>query len=107
MKEEKGPPACGGLCRDICPHFGEFALEAAGEDGEAAPGLGVEVLVVDVERRGVALALPLVAAPQVEEPLDPDAELGGRVLRELAAHELVDLDRDLLVADGGPFDGVE
>ena len=59
----------------VSVELGELAGEAAGEDREAAPGLGVEVLVVEVERGGVALALPLVAAPEAEEPLDPDVQL--------------------------------
>src|SRR4051812_45261407 len=46
-------------------------FESAGENGKAAPGLGIEVLVVEVERGCVTLALPLVAAPQSEEPLNP------------------------------------
>ncbi len=35
--------------RHVRPQLGQLALIAAGENGEAAPGLGVEILVVDVE----------------------------------------------------------
>ena len=61
----RSPKTCrgSGLFLDAGAELGELALEAAGEDREPAPGLGVEVFVVQVERRRVALALPLVAAP--------------------------------------------
>src|SRR5262245_54979132 len=44
-------------------HFtqiGQFSLVATRENREATPGFGIEVLVVEMERRGVALAFPLV-----------------------------------------------
>ncbi len=87
--------------------FGEFELEAAAEDGEAAPCFGVEVGVVDVEAWGVAFAFPLIAAPEGEETFDPCGELGGGVLGEVELHEFPDIERGLFVADGGAFDGVE
>ncbi len=80
---------------------------AAGEDGEAAPGFGVEIFVVDVERRGIAFALPLVAGPEAEEALDPGQQLLGGVLAELRLHELEDFHRAVLIANGGTLDGVE
>src|SRR5690606_10241457 len=76
-------------------------------DREAAPGFGVEVLIVDVEGRGVALALPLVATPEREEAADPRDELLARVLRELARHGKQDLAGRALLADGVVLDGVE
>ena len=39
----------GMLCH-VLAQLGQLPLEAAGEDREAAPGFGVEVLVVQVER---------------------------------------------------------
>ena len=49
----------------------------ARQDRVAAPGLRIEALVVEVEARGVALALPLVAPPQPGEPVDPLADCSG------------------------------
>src|SRR5690349_9539629 len=51
--------SAGGACFafGVFAEFGEFAGVVAGEDGEAAPGFGVEVFVVEVEAGGVAFAL--------------------------------------------------
>src|ERR1700676_3569288 len=83
---------------DVLPQFRQFTLVAAGEDWEAAPGFGVEVFIVHVERGGVALALPLVAAPEAEEPFDPGQQLLRRILGKLRPHSLEDLERAELVA---------
>src|SRR5690349_11780712 len=87
--------------------LGQLALEAAGENWEPAPGLGVEVLVVQVERGCVALALPLVAAPEPEESLHPRSELLRRVLRKLQADLPPDLEWRMLVADRQSLDRVQ
>src|SRR5687767_8267091 len=68
------------LAIDMGSQLRQLAPITARQDGEPAPGLGVEVLVVEMERRRVALALPLVAAPQGEEPLDVGVELGRGVV---------------------------
>src|SRR3990172_10366054 len=86
---------------------GELALESAREDREAAPGLRVQVLVVEVEGGRVALPLPLVAGEEREEALDPRRELRCRRRREEGAHLAVHVHRQELVADGGPLDRVE
>src|SRR5688500_9285245 len=64
-------------------HLRQLAPEAARQNREAAPGLGIEVLVVEVEGRREAFAFPLVAAPQREEASDPAVQPCARVLREL------------------------
>src|SRR6185503_1725536 len=89
------------------PQALELALVAAREDREAEPGLGVEVEVVDVERRRVALALPLVAREEAEEALHPLRHLLAGVGLEARTQQPVDLERRLLVADGELLDGVE
>ena len=43
------------------PQFFEFALESARKNREPAPSLGIEVFVVEVKRRGIAIAFPLIA----------------------------------------------
>jgi len=45
--------------------------EPSGQNRETAPGFGVQILVIQVERRRVAFALPLIAAPELEEALHP------------------------------------
>src|SRR5262245_25808655 len=65
----------------VGPQLGQLAAVAAREDREPAPGLGVEVLIVQMERRRVPLSLPLVATPELEEPLHPRGQLSRRVLR--------------------------
>jgi hypothetical protein len=57
------------------PQLLKLAFEPARQNREPAPGLWVEVLVVQVERRRVAFSFPLIATPEPEEPLDPQAEL--------------------------------
>ena len=64
----------------------QLALVTAREDGESAPGLGIEVFVVDMKGRGVAFTFPLVAAPELKEALDPLAQLNGGVVRKAALH---------------------
>ena len=91
----------------ILAEFGEFTLEAAGENWEAAPSFGVEIFVVDVETRRVAFALPLIAGPEAEEAVDPGEQLLGGVLAELGLHDFKDFHRTVLVANGGALDGVE
>src|SRR3989304_1511505 len=63
-----------GWCDSPAPVV-ELPFKSAIEDREPAPGLGVEILIVQMERRGVALALPLVAAPELKESLDPPRQL--------------------------------
>jgi hypothetical protein len=60
-----------------------------------------------VERRREPLALPLVDAPQPEEPLDPRRELERPVLRVARLQHLQHLERRVLVADRGVLDGLE
>lgn len=60
---------------DMFTEFRQLLFKSAGEDWKAAPCFGIEVLVVEMERRRVALAFPLVAAPEFEEPLNPQAQL--------------------------------
>src|SRR4029079_18874495 len=92
--------------RSLAERF-EFPLEAAVEDREAAPGFGVEVFIIKMERRRVPLALPLVAAPEGEEAFDPRGELLRVVLGELRADGFPDFDGHELVADRGALDRVE
>ena len=87
--------------------FVQFFGEAAAEDGEAAPGLGIEVGVVEVEAGSVAFAFPLVATPKLEEAFDPSLVLLGLVLREGFGDVLQDVFRAALVADGPLLDLVE
>jgi hypothetical protein len=54
----------------------ELALVATGQDGKAKPRLGVEIFVVEVKRRRVALALPLVLRKQREEAANGELKLG-------------------------------
>jgi len=49
-----------------------------------------------MEARRNALALPLIAAPELEEAIDPGDELVERVLRKLDSQLLQDFDRDQL-----------
>ena len=60
-----------------------------------------------MKRGGVALALPLVARPQSEEPLDPLAKLPAIELRELRLNQVEHLQRYVLVTDRRSFDCVE
>src|SRR5215831_18976531 len=85
----------------------QLSLEAARQNREAAPGLGVQVFVIEVERGRVALALPLVAAPQPEKALDPIRELPGLEAGKLRAHATEHLQRHLLVTDGGALDRIQ
>src|SRR5688572_12921306 len=87
--------------------LGELAPESSRQDREAAPRLWVQVLVVEVKRRRIALALPLVAAEQGEEPRNPLAEQRGRILREPPGDLRQDVARDELVPDGQALDDVE
>src|SRR5438132_1123888 len=77
----------------------QLALVAARENREAAPGFGVEVFVVEMEAGGVALALPLVAAPEPEEPLDPEAKLRPGILGKARGQRLEHVHRRELVAN--------
>src|SRR5687767_14004908 len=61
------PRAQGSRISQRLREAGELEAVGAGEDREAAPGLRVEVLVVEVEGGGVALPLPLVLRPEGEE----------------------------------------
>jgi len=85
----------------------ELSLESPREDRKAAPGFGVEVFVIEVQRWGIALAFPLVTAPQPEEPLDPDGQLLRVILLPICAESLPHFDGHLLVADRSAFDRVE
>lgn len=87
--------------------FGEFFDEAGGEDGEAAPGFGVEILIIEVEADGVAFALPLVAAPEFEEFDGPAFELFFGIFRVKDADDFEDVLGPFFVANGGPLYGVE
>lgn len=87
--------------------FGEFFGEAGGEDGEAAPGFGVEVEVIDVEGDGVALAFPLVAGPEFEEFDDPILHVFFAVVGVVAKGEFHGGFWAFFIADGGALDGVE
>jgi hypothetical protein len=49
----------------------QFICKTSAEDWPAAPGLGIEVFVVDVETRGVTFAFPLIATEELKESLDP------------------------------------
>jgi len=71
------------------------------------PRSRIDVAVVEVEARREALALPLVPAPQPEEPLDPHGELRGGAIGEPRQQLLEHLDRRVLVADRGVLDRLE
>src|SRR5687768_17186773 len=94
------------LCRRL-PQLRQFPLVAAGKDRESAPGLGVEVLVVQMKAGSIPLPLPLVAAPEAKEPLDPQGHLLAGKLRILDPHHAKNLDRLQLVPDRQPLDLVE
>ena len=49
----------------------EFFFKSAREDRESAPSLGIQILIIQMERWSVPLALPLVAAPELEETDNP------------------------------------
>ena len=85
----------------------ELLGEAGGEDGEAAPGLGVEVEVVYVEGDGVALAFPLVAAPEFEEFDDPGFHVFFGMIRVVTEGEFHGGFGAFFITDGGALDGVE
>ena len=53
------------------PQFGKFAIKSTGKDRETAQGFGIEVLIVEMKAGGIAFPLPLIAAPEPEEPLGP------------------------------------
>src|SRR5437773_1180018 len=96
------PPACGlAVLRagQILAEIRELFIKTAVENREAAPGFRVEVLIIQMERRGIPLALPLVAAPEAEKPLDPHPDLAGFILRKLRPHRLENFHRQELVAD--------
>src|SRR4051812_23793698 len=61
----------GGSRGDVGAKLRELALEVARHDREPAPRARIDVAIVEVERRCQPLALPLVTAPQPEEPVDP------------------------------------
>ena len=56
---------------ELRAQLAQLTREAAGQDRKAAPGFGIEALVVDVEAGRVAFALPLIATPQTEEAIEP------------------------------------
>ncbi len=85
----------------------EFFGKSAAEDGPAAPGFGVEVLIVEVEAGGIAFAFPLVAAPEGEEAAGPAEAVGGGVLWETGCQQADDFGGRLVIPDGGAFDEVE
>ena len=87
--------------------FGEFFGETGGEDGEAAPGFRVEVQVIDVEADGVALAFPLVAAPEFEELNDPILHIFFRVVGVVAEGEGHGGFGAFFITDCGALDGVQ
>ena len=93
--------------RDVAAQLGELAVEAAGQDREPAPRPRVDVAIVEVKARREPLALPLVAAPQPEEPLDPGRELERGPLGVARQELLQHLDRGVLVADRRVLDGLE
>ena len=72
---------------NVLAQLQQFALVTAGENRKAAPGFGIEVLIVEVKRGGVAFPFPLVSAPQPEKPLYPDHQL------KLLGHREVKQDR--------------
>src|SRR6266516_1744658 len=67
----------------------------------------IKVLVIQMERGRITLALPLIATPEPEETFDPDAKLLNRVFRKLRFHQFKHLERPLLVADGDAFNRIE
>ena len=68
---------------DIGPEGLEFLLEVAGEDGKSAPGLGIDIFIIDMEAGGVAFAFPLISAPESEKAIDPMSQLFGSIVRKL------------------------
>ena len=108
----------GGVCSPMCEQvfvgylfvfLQSFDLDfiTTRQDGEAAPGFRVEVLVIDVEADGVAFALPLVAAPEFEEFDRPVFEGFFGVIGECDLHNFENILGALLVADGGSLHRVE
>lgn len=87
--------------------LGEFFGESGGEDGEAAPGFGVKILVVDVEGDGVAFAFPLVAAPKFVEFFGPVSVFFERVFWVDGLDDFAGISGAFFVADGGAFEGVK
>ena len=86
---------------DVLAQLSQFALVTAGQNRKTTPGLGVEVFVVDVKRRGVPFAFPLVLAPESEKTLDPRAPSCGTVyLGNCRRMTLKAFQRRLLVANG-------
>src|SRR5690349_871806 len=84
---------------DVRTQLAQLAIKPAVEDWEPAPTLRVEPPIVDMEPRGEPFALPLVARPEREEPLDPLAELSTRLIRKLRADRFEDFKRRQLIAD--------
>ena len=64
-------------------------------------------MVIDMKAHGVAFALPLVAAPELEELDGPLFELLLSVIGVDARDNFQDCFGALLIADGSPFHGVE
>src|SRR3954471_20327681 len=62
--------------------FRKFASKAAGEDREPAPCFRIEILVVDMERWGIPLPLPLIATPKLKKPLHPSGKLSTLISGE-------------------------
>jgi hypothetical protein len=60
-----------------------------------------------MEGRGISFALPLIAAPEPEEAVDPQSDLGFLVIWEFALHAVEDLDWRLFVADRGFFNRIQ
>src|SRR4051812_23293479 len=87
--------------------LGQLTSESSRQDRETTPGLRVEVLVVEVERRCIALALPLISVEQKEDPLDPLAETSPRILWKARGELGQNVTRDELVPDGQALDHVE
>src|SRR5690606_21527427 len=100
-------PLTGPRLLDEPPELGELALEPAREDWKPAPRLGIQVGVVDVKRRRVALTLPLIAAPEAKKPLYPSRQLARLVAGEVTTHQAEYFGGHALIADGGALDGVE
>src|SRR5262245_31010919 len=85
----------------------ELALIAARQDRKPTPGLGIEVLVVEMEGRREALSLPLVATPETEEELYPGDELLARHPGALHRQAVDDVLGRQLVADRQALDLIE
>ena len=69
------PPGPGGPPCQHLLQLPQFPLESAGKNRKPAPGFRIEILVIQMKRRSVTFALPLIAGPETKEPGDPESQL--------------------------------